>query len=489
MARYVRCIEGHVFNAQASAACPKCGASISQPASDPPKDPKEGPRIERKAPGSGRTTPGVWQLVARRPRAAAALLALVGYIAYTQWPDVSDWLYWEFVAEDPAQTPADTQPSKAAVAPHLASQEPPSEEDIAQASLSDEHRAAINREYAALAKFLQAERQINYAADASLPWSPETKLAMLRDDAAKVDVDADVKSAAEQGRWSEDAIAMAELLGGYASLQQGGVAAAVTQFETAVRLGLPMALLYVGMLHRTCELKDPVCDNDAGYRWLRLSAERGNANAAFKTAIFFSADSTEEERADAVRFFRIALEHGDPEAMDLARRAGDGDRAAKDELAEYSIKPDEVPLSTGTLFNQRTRSDPAQVAVKLLQRAQAGDNVAMMALAAMAHGNEILSLPQASQAELVRESARRGNLHAIFRLGDDLVAAAPGAQNFSEAALWFAAATTFSEKGSDNQKEAAKRYAGAVGKLPEEQRATLATLIKRIAPQVSAGRL
>lgn len=489
MARYVRCIEGHVFNAQASAACPKCGASISQPASDPLKEPKDEPRIERKVSRSGRTTSRVWQLIARRPRAAAALLALVGYIAYTQWPNASDWLYWEFAAEDPPQTPADPQPPEAAVASHRTSEEPARSGDVAQASLSDENRAAINREYAALAKFLQAERQVNYAADASLPWSPETKLAMLRDDAAKVDVDADVKAAAEQGRWSEDAIAMAELLGGYASLQQGDVAAAVTQFETAVRLGLPMALLYVGMLHRTCELKDPVCDNDAGYRWLRISAERGNANAAFKTAIFFSADSTEEERADAVRFFRIALEHGDPEAMDLARRAGDGDRAAKDELAEYSIKPDEVPLSTGTLFNQRSSSDPAQVAVKLLQRAQAGDNVAMMALAAMAHGNEILSLPQASQAELVREAARRGNLHAIFRLGDDLVAAAPGVQNFSEAALWFAAATTFSEKGSDNQKEAAKRYAGAVGKLPEEQRATLATLIKRIAPQVSAGGL
>ncbi|MCK9912522.1 hypothetical protein MXD81_25435, partial [Microbacteriaceae bacterium K1510] len=59
----------------------------------------------------------------------------------------------------------------------------------------------------------------------------------------------------------------------------------------------------------------------------------------------------------------------------------------------------------------------------------------------------------------------------------------------SEAALWFAAAAAFSEKGSDSQKEAAKRYVEAVGKLPEEQRTMLTALIKRIAPQIPAGGL
>ncbi len=512
MARYVRCIEGHVFNAETSAACPKCGASISQPASDPPKDAKVEPRIERNALKSGNATLGVWQLAARRPRAAAALFAVVGLIAYREWPNVSDWMYWEFTAEDQPQTgvkPAASNmadasrappgemipmaPIHAAPTPAQGDSAPPdalaSNEDVAQASLSAGDRAAINREYAALIKFLQAERQISYAADASLPWSAPTKLDTFGTDASKVVIDADVKAAAEEGRWSEDAVAMAVLLGGYQSVQEGDMSAAVKQFETAVRLGYPMALLYVGMLHRTCELKDPVCDNGDGYRWLRISAERGNANAAYKTAIFFSADSTQEERADAERFFRIAMEHGDPEALDLARRARGGDRTAIDELAEFSVKPGEAPLSSGTLFNERSKSNPVQVAVTLLQRASAGDNVAMMALAAMARGNEALSLSPAAQADLVRESARRGNLLASFRLGEYLVAARPGVQNFSEAALWFAAVTTFSQNGSDGQKEAAKRYAEAVSKLPEEQRATLTTLVKRIAPQALAGGL
>ncbi len=513
MARYVRCIEGHVFNAEDSTVCPKCGASIS--ATESPKDPKDTSRTDRDASTklkSKKTTLGVWPLAARQPRAAMALIALIGLIAYTQWANVSDWLYWEFAAEDqppttmkpsassvadtPQAQPAEASPpSPASSAPNPAQEnasprEPlASNEDVAQASLSESDRAAINREYGALIKFLQAERQINYASDASLPWSAPTKLAMFGDDKSTIAIDADVKAAADEGRWSADAVAMAVLLGGYESVQEDDVSAAMTQFETAVRLDCPMALLYLGLLHRMCELKHPLCDNGDGYRWLRLSAERGNANAAYKTAIFFSADSTQEERADAARFFRIALEHGDPEALDLARRAQSGDRAAMDELAEYALKPGEVPLSSAALFNARSKSNPAQVAVQLLQRASAGDNMAMLALAAMASGKEVLSLSPASQAELVRESARRGNLVAIFRLGEFLVAAEPGVQNFSEAALWFAAAIAFSERGSSARKEAMERYAEAVSKLSEGQRRTLTTLVKRIAPQALAGGL
>lgn len=495
MARYVRCIEGHVFNAEAQATCPKCGASFLPATVAPGGSGKD-------ATGSADSvvTPGVpFQGL---PMSVASLIGMIGIgalLAYIVWPsgppDIGSPGVEEEHQADAAPAAESGSPPSASRQPHaepanLVPTEPPpreqqaTETDVAQKSLIPAERKALNQGYAALLDFFQRDKKVDTSTFSALPWSPATMEWIAKGVAPEVDPD--VQAAAEQGRWSEEAIEVAMVIGGYKSSQTNDIPHAVRQLEAAIRLGSPVAPHYLGVMH--VSYQHPLLSAENAVQWFKLSADRGLANSAYRVAQFYrDAGQGADQREMAARYFRLAVEHSDPAASEMVVDARRGSRKAIRQLAKFSVGPKEALAPSTAVYNMRGSFDLAGTADILFDRARTGDATALVGLFFMARDNEVLSLSLPAQARILRAAARRTNYLASLNLAEYLLAAEPGEQNISEAAFWFATAAAMSDFGSSDLKHAAARYAEAMSRLPADQAKTITTLIERIIPEARAG--
>ncbi len=500
MARYVRCIEGHVFNAEAAAACPKCGASILPATGTAASGSKD------ETTGGGGTSDHIVTRGATRPALPMSVTSLIGVIGigallgYMVWPSDAPDSGPPSSTEDKQQTDAGPVPDSgpppspsAQPIPKQAdlvparpspSQEPAAETDVAQKSLNSAERKTINRDYAGLLEFFQSDRKIDTSSFSDLPWSPATRVWIEKN--APAEIDPDVKAAAEEGHWSDDAIEVAMVIGGYKSAQTNDIPHAVRQLEAAIRLGNPVAPHYLATMHVTYQ--HPLLSADNATQWSKLSADRGVANAAYRVAQFYrDAGNAAEQQEMAARYFRRAVEHSDPDAAETAVDARRGNRKAVRQLAKFSVSPKEALVPSTAVYNMRSSFDLASAANILFERAQEGDATALVGLFFMARDNEVLSMSSPAQAQILRAAARRTNRLASLNLAEYLLTAEPDDQNISEAAFWFATAAAMSDFGSSNLKQAAARFAEAVSKLPADQANTITALIKRIAPETLTG--
>lgn len=500
MARYVRCIEGHVFDAEASDICPKCGASISASART------KGPQDEAVGGGNGGTgepvvTPGAVRFAL--PMSAASLMGMIGIVVllgYMVWPSGAPNVDPESSAEAKPQTDAGPTPEPASppsasgqptqkqadLAPPQPSpsEQPAAETDVAQKSLKSTERETINQDYARLLEFFQSDRKIDTSSFPTLPWSPASREWIATN--VPAEIDPDVKAAAEEGHWSEDAIEVAMVIGGYKSAQTNDIPHAVRQLEAAIRLGNPVAAHYLGTMHVT--YRHPLLSAEDAVQWFKLSADRGVANAAYRVAESYrDAGNGSEQQEMAARYFRWAVEHSDPDAAELAVDARRGNRKAARQVAKFSVDPKEALVPSTAVYNMRGSFDLTQAADILFLRACVGDATALVGLFFMARDNEVLSMSLPAQAQILRAAARRTNRLASLNLAEYLLTAEPDDQNISEAAFWFATAAAMSDFGSSNLKQAAARFAEAVSKLPADQANTITALVKRISPETLTG--
>ncbi len=502
MARYVRCIEGHVFDAEASDICPKCGASISPAASARTKSPPD----ETVVGGNSRTgdhvvTPGAVRFALPiSPASLMGAIAIVVLLGYMVWPSGAPDVAPESSAEAKPQTEGGPTPAPASspstsgqptqkqadlAPPQPSPSEPPAAEtDVAQKSLTSTERETINQGYAGLLEFFQSDKKIDTSSFQTLPWSPATMEWIATN--VPAEIDPDVKAAADKGHWSEDAIEVAMVIGGYKSAQTNDIPHAVRQLEAAIRLGNPVAAHYLGTMHVTYQ--HPLLRADDGVQWFKLSADRGVANAAYRVAQFYrDAGNGAEQQEMAARYFRLAVEHSDPDAAETAVDARRGNRKAVRQLARFSVDPKEALVPSTAVYNMRGSFDLTRTADILFDRARTGDATALVGLFFMARDNEVFSMSLPAQAQILRAAARRTNRLASLNLAEYLLTAEPGTQNISEAAFWFATAAAMSDFGSSNLKQAAARYAEAVSKLPADQATTINALVKRIAPETLTG--
>lgn len=496
MARYVRCIEGHVFNAEASATCPKCGASFLPATVAPGGSIGDATGTSDSAVTQGLPIQGL-------PMSVAGLIGMIGIgalLAYIAWPsgppDIgSSGIKEERQADAAPASNSGSSPSASRQPPEepadLLPAEPPSrdqratETDVAQKSLTPAERDKLNQGYAALLDFLRSDKKVDTSTFSTLPWSPATMEWIAKGVAPEIDPD--VKAAAEHGRWSQDAIEVAMVIGGYKSAQTNDIPHAVRQLEAAIRLGSPVAPHYLGITDITYQ--HPLLRAEDAVQWFKLSADRGVANSAYRVAQFYrDAGKGAEQQEMAARYFRLAVEHSDPDAIEMAVNARRGNRKAIKKLAQFSVGPKEALAPSTAVYNMRSSFDLTGTADILFDRARTGDATALVGLFFMARDNEVLSISLPAQAQILRAAARRTNHLASLNLAEYLLAAEPAEKNISEAAFWFAAAAAMSDSGSSDLKHAATRYAEAVSKLPADQAETITTLIERIVPEARTGR-
>lgn len=495
MARYVRCIEGHVFDAEASATCPKCGASFLPAIITPGASAKDATGT-----GDGVVTPGL--AIQRLPMSLATLIGMIGIgaiLASIAWPsgppDVGSQNIEEQHQPDAAPTSdSDSPPSTSRQLPaepaNLTPAEPPpreqtaTETDVAQKSLTPAERETLNQGYARLLDFFRSDEKVDTSTFSTLPWSPATMEWIAN--AVAPEIYPDVKAAAEHGHWSQDAIEVAMVIGGYKSSQANDIPHAVRQLEAAIRLGSPVAPHYLGTMHETYQ--HPLLRSENAVQWFKLSADRGIANSAYRVAQFYrDAGKGAEQQGMAARYFRLAVEHSDPDAIETAVAARRGNRKAVRQLAQFSVGPKEALAPSTAVYNMRSSFDLTGTADILFDRACTGDATALVGLFFMARDNEVLSMSLPAQAQILRAAARRTNHLASLNLAEYLLAAEPGEQNISEAAFWFATAAAMSDFGSSDLKHAAARYAEAMSKLPADQAKTITALIERIVPEARTG--
>jgi hypothetical protein len=490
MASFVRCPEGHVFDAEHSNRCPSCGAMVGE-GTDGAK------AVEAGAVGDQQARPRSWRLAL-----AAGAIAVTGVVAYLvlhghgeapsppPQEERSRPEQQSAAADKPA--PANTEaprPSPTAEAPGPSAPKPSAQErqmdGPALPSLSPGERAAINAKYKSLLERLERDREV-----APIPGSaarygtyPDGSLVPFIPPAPGPAVAA----AAQAGHWSNDAVATAEDLRGRGEMRQGRLASGGAIMETGLWLGSPLSLGLLGNAHFTggWGLRR---DRERGMALFRLGVDRGNMWSALRlTEIYLRGDGVSKSQADAKRYFLLALEREEREPAELIGAAQKGDSSAVRVLAQLDVSLRDLPVNTSDIYRGRERRGLAATAVELLDRGARSDPNAIYKVVLMAERDEAISLPPKTRFELTREAARRGYFEAMNRLGELLLDGPAEIQNVSEAVFWFFAASQFGYNPVTGRKPD-EQFAAAIKRLPAEHARILTALFDVVARDIQTGR-
>ncbi len=506
MARFVRCIEGHVFDGEVGSVCPICGARVGADSGGSEAAPA--PR------GSGSAADDPARLArrgffsSRRGQVATSIAVMVAAAALMQ--------FWTHRPKPSVERPPDAvvaRPTPPVVNPPIVSPprvlppsdppwntrpnpppvvEPPSVSvwssfqqiakptpetmNVALPTLPEAQRTAINAGFAMLQQWLRDD-----ATNANFPPGDGDRFGTNPDGSALVPsralLRAAIDSVARQGRWSDEAVATAEFLRARGKLRQGSNSDAVDAMENAMRLGSPSALRFLGnfrSLGRKPDEGNPV----VAAHYYKICADRGQAICALHYAgLLRTGKGVAKDTTETKRYFLLALElgvgAGVGEPNEVAERARRGQADAIRQLAPYGVAVRDLPIQTADLYRDRAERGLAETVLELLARAQRGDSAAMFGIALMSRDKEALSLPDPAHLALLREAAKRGRLEAMNHLGGRLLDGPPELLNPGEAILWFFAAATDWSNAKPPGRQPAEGYKEALSRLSTDQRAVL----------------
>lgn len=523
MARFVRCIEGHVFDSEAASVCPVCGASntatvaSARAASGAARAPEQDIATVRAAPAAA--APGTLSVAAFAVGAAA--IGIAGVVAYLAWfsPATQTATRTDVaIRSDPspqsAPAPVPAPPvvqrdagkqtdTSTGGAPLRGEQQLGSRQTDVQAPPSRTEPSkpppggTVWSQFSNIQSGQPSQRTPGDASPtpkialASLPPSDRDavngKLARLIEALDRVrrsephnnrllpwssDIGRrqfsptpQVAASATRGGWSRDAIAFATYLDAWSALNSND-AAAMAKMENAVGLGSLLAARHLGDVYRQ-GYREQAANPVHAARWYQAAATQGDPDAAARLAVMHhDGHGVARDATLARRFLIQAITGNSALVRDTVAGAARGRSQDVRTLAAFGIKRDEIPISSFDLWNERRRLGLVRAALDLLDRAANGDRMAMNRLLAMIADKEAFEEDQRVMAQLALESGKRGHPHSAASYGFILSKGPAALAKPGEAPLWMFAAWAFDPKSSDVR----ELFRLSLEQLPAEQR-------------------
>lgn len=356
MARLIRCIEGHVYDAEQYASCPRC-APVGEPDPGTSAGAARDMAAATEAPPISRPQTG-----SRRPIIAGVLMLGIGAAGAG---------YWLSHRPEPAPPPPNPQPVAAPTQParpaatvttarptaDVASEKPEPSRTAEQPQLAPARPAVSNGAPATLPPPVAPSRQA-VLEQTPQQGAPSSANAFDGEKAEKILMDLQ-----QGGAMGAGVISIARYALGAGLADHGQPDAGEPLIAQAAKDGVASAAAALAHGYLTGSFGLPRNPEQAR-PWAEFAAARGEPNANFDLATMEDDGGAAGRSASRDHFLSSYLA-GYPAAMILAQKAKQGDAAAADVLSGFGLDPKKLPPTIAFLYGVAGRRDAARMRQQL----------------------------------------------------------------------------------------------------------------------------
>lgn len=385
MARLIRCIEGHVFDANQHTACPVCGATVV------PVPTPEAP------------APAAATVVAAAP-IGARRLGLVGGIAALVIV-AGGGVYWATRGQPPAPAPSKVS----SATPPSTTPAPPAPPSLPKAEPT--RPAAPASPTAAPATAVNPPAAPRNAAPSVPPRPVPHNPSMMEVYAERVEPM--LVRLQKGGSVGSAVMMMSRQAFGVALVHNNNAPLGLPFVERAANGGMARAQGMLGHGYWTGAMG--MQKNPASARaWSEKAAAGGDEEAQFDLG---SMDMHDGNVAAASKHFLAAYLGGYPPAVDMVHKAAGGDQSAKTILARLNLDAAKLPAPAYELYYSRLKADPAGMRRQLVTYQQQHIGAAIYLLATMMWNGEGGPKDQRAAVDLFLQAAGAGYPTSLTFIG------------------------------------------------------------------------